>query len=122
MVLWYKGEFSSLKSLPGGGPQGTLLGLFLFIILVNDLGFENQENNIGEIINFKKYVKKLNEIHLKYVDDITIAEAITMKNQLDEVPIENRPLPATLHERTGHVLLPQNSKTKLQKIEVNLSP
>ena len=42
-----------------------------------------------------------------------------MKNQLDEVPIENRPLPDTFHERTGHVLLPQNSKTysMIQKIE-----
>ena len=39
---------SGLKELPGGGPQGTLLGLLLFLVLINDVGFSNQENNIGE--------------------------------------------------------------------------
>ena len=110
MILRYKGEESSTKSLPGGGPQGTLLGLFLFLILINDLGFENQTNNLGEIITCKKELKNLNEIHLKYIDDITFAESISMKNILDTVPIENRPQPDTYHERTGHVLPPQNSK------------
>ena len=40
MVVNYKGKQSSIKSLPGGGPQGTLLTLQLFIILIDDLGFE----------------------------------------------------------------------------------
>ena len=30
MVVRYKVETSSMKQLPGGGPQGALLGLFLF--------------------------------------------------------------------------------------------
>ena len=34
MVLKFKGETSNAKSLPGGGPQGTLLGLLLFLILL----------------------------------------------------------------------------------------
>ena len=48
MVLRYKGEVSSLKDLPGGGPQGTLLGLLLFLVYINEAGFENQLNNTGE--------------------------------------------------------------------------
>ena len=40
MVIRYKGKLSSMKNLPGGGPQGTLLGLLLFIVLINDAGFE----------------------------------------------------------------------------------
>ena len=40
MVIRFKGATSSVKSLPGGGPQGTLLGLLLFIVLINDLGFK----------------------------------------------------------------------------------
>ena len=34
MLVRYKGKESGVKSLPGGGPQGTLLGLLLFIILI----------------------------------------------------------------------------------------
>ena len=48
---------------------------------------------------------------MKYVDDLTPAEAINMKTQLDQVPIESRPQPDTFHERTGHVLKTENSKT-----------
>ena len=33
MLVNYKGKQSSIKSLPGGGPQGTLLALLLFIVL-----------------------------------------------------------------------------------------
>ena len=39
MVVNFKGETSSKKPLPGGGPQGTLLGLLLFLVLVNFCGF-----------------------------------------------------------------------------------
>ena len=48
MLVRYKGKRSSVKSLPGGGPQGTLLGLFLFLVLINDTGFKGQLNNVGE--------------------------------------------------------------------------
>ena len=43
MIVRYKGKQSGMKSLPGGGPQGTLLGLLLFIVLINDVGFEGQK-------------------------------------------------------------------------------
>ena len=41
MVVRYKGEVSSIKELPGGGPQGALLGLLLFLVLVTDIGFRD---------------------------------------------------------------------------------
>ena len=69
MVVKYKGKISGVKSLPGGGPQGTLLGLLLFIVLINDVGFEGQDNNAGEIITSRRNLKAVNEIHLKYIDD-----------------------------------------------------
>ena len=47
MVVRHKGATSSSRALPGGGPQGTLLGLLLFIVLINDVGFKNQKNNTG---------------------------------------------------------------------------
>ena len=45
MVVLFKGVKSNVKKMPGGGPQGTLLALLLFLVLVNDLGFEGQLNN-----------------------------------------------------------------------------
>ena len=35
MYVRYGAKQSTIKSLPGGGPQGTLLGLLLFIVLIN---------------------------------------------------------------------------------------
>jgi hypothetical protein len=50
MVVKYKEEYSNMKQLPGGGPQGALLGLFLFLILINGVGFNDQLNDIhGDI-------------------------------------------------------------------------
>ena len=50
MKVKHKGNFSSSHPLPGGGPQGSLLGLFLCIILINDVDYEGQLNNVGELI------------------------------------------------------------------------
>ena len=35
MVVSYKGKTSKSQQMPGGGPQGTLLGLLLFLVLIN---------------------------------------------------------------------------------------
>ena len=67
MVVRYKGETSSMKQLPGGGLQGALLGLFLFLILINYVGFKKQINDIGEINTCKKKLRQVNDFHLKYV-------------------------------------------------------
>ena len=58
----YKGKMSGVKGLPGGGPQGTLLRLLLFIILIYDLGFDGQENNAGEIITSKRNLASLEKM------------------------------------------------------------
>jgi hypothetical protein len=110
MIVKYKGSHSNIKSLPGGGPQGTLLALLLFIVLINDIGFEGQQNNAGELITSKRNMKMINEIHLKYVDDLTLAEAINLPEQLVKVPVSQRPQPDCFHARTGHALPLENSK------------
>ena len=109
MVVRYKGEQSSMKELPGCGPQGTLLGLLLFLVIINDAGFEGQQNNAGELITSKRNMKNVNNIHLKYVDDMTLAEPINLAKQLVSVPESVRPKPDMYHARTGHVLLLGNS-------------
>ena len=50
LLLRYKSKVSKSKRLLGGGPQGTILGLFLFIILINKAGFKNNVRNVGDIV------------------------------------------------------------------------
>ena len=118
MLVRYNGKQSSTKYLPGGGPQGTLLGLLLFLVLINDMGFENQKNNAGELITRRKNIKAANVIHLKYVDDLTLAESINLKDKLVSVPEPVRPLPDNFHAKTGHVLPKQCSQVHDQLLKV----
>ena len=45
LVAGYKGAKSKNKKMPGGGPQGTVLGLFLYLILINDTGFADEDRS-----------------------------------------------------------------------------
>ena len=114
MVVRYKGATSSEKKLPGGGPQGTLLGLLLFIVLINDIGFSNQMNNAGELITTKRTLRSANQLHLKFVDDLTLAESLILKESVLSVPESARPQPDPYRARTGHVLVPGNSQVLSQ--------
>ena len=49
MKVNYKGKHSKMFNIPGGRPQGTLLGLFLFLVLIDDAGFDGQLNNVGNL-------------------------------------------------------------------------
>ena len=108
MRVKYKGKYSSLFSLPGGGPQGTLLGLFLFLVLIDDAGFSDQQNNAGDLIT-KKKISEMNAIHLKYVDDLSLAESIDMTKLVHD-PSNLRQQPDTYRARTGHTLNMEDSK------------
>ena len=107
LLLKYKGYCSTRKALPGGSPQGTRLGLLLFLILINAAGYKYLEKNIGGHItqNIQKR-KPLKNIHLKYIDDLSLAEAINLKEKLITNPDTNPPRPFTYHDRTNHRLPP----------------
>ena len=105
LILRYKGRASGRKLLPGGGPQGTRLGLFLFLILINAAGYEILEENIGKHITMKRSKRtKMPNIHLKFVDDLTLAETLNLKDCLVPNPDTNQPYPLAYHDRTKHVL------------------
>jgi hypothetical protein len=83
LLLRYKGYSARSRKLPGGGPQGSVLGMFLFRVLINLVGFKVQEKTLGKTVTttLNKRVPMKN-IHLKFVDDMTAAEALRLKIKL----------------------------------------
>ena len=74
-------------------------------------------NNAGELITTKRRIKDLNTIHLKYVDDLALAEAINMNSQVTTSPIDERPQPDQFRDRTGHKLINEKSEVLKQLLE-----
>ena len=115
MEVHFKGETSAKKNLPGGGPQGTILGMFLFLILINAAGFREKIKNTGKILTGPLSKRKpMEKIHLKFIDDMTAAESLHLKNKLVNNPEINPSRPFNFHERTQHILPKEN--TKLQTL------
>ena len=48
----------------------------------------------------------IDKIHLKYIDDLSLAEAINLREKLVDNPDPNPQRPFTFHDRTNHVLPP----------------
>jgi hypothetical protein len=107
LIVKYKNGQSGRKYLPGGSPQGTRLGMFLFLILINfaGLNFEEMEDNIGKLVT-KPLPKRrpMEKIHMKYVDDLSLAVSINLKDNLVPNPEVNPQRPLSYHERTQHIL------------------
>ena len=58
--------------------------MFLFIILINAAGFRDRINDNGQIITQPGVNKRkpMDTIHMKFVDDMTVAESIFLKEKL----------------------------------------
>ena len=54
---------------------------------------------------------------MKFVDDLTLAEAINLPESLVKVPNDERSQPDNYHARTGHVLPTINSKVFKQLVK-----
>ena len=65
LLVRFNGESSESKALPGGGPQGTLLGLLLFLILINDCGFSDNNMQVGRTITNRKKKFTSSALHTK---------------------------------------------------------
>ena len=69
--------------MPGGGPQGTVLGMFLFLILINKAGFGDQNKRLGDKLTSAASKRdEITKMHAKYVDDMTAAHAVNLKDDL----------------------------------------
>ena len=91
--------------------------LYLFLFLINDAGFPDQHNNVGDIITSRRNFLAANRLHLKYVDDLSVVEAIPLKDNVQLAP-EDRPRPDPYHSRTGHELVSESSEVFKQIIKI----
>ena len=88
MEVNFKGETSDRIKLPGWGPQCTILGMHLFLILLNAAGFRERIKNTGELLTKPLSKRRLMEkIHLKFIDDMTAAESINLKEKQIPNPV-----------------------------------
>ena len=105
MFMRYKGKCSSMKLLPGSTLQGTYLGILLFIIIFN-----------GALL--RPEVPRPLSLSLKYVDDLSILQAVNLRASLSNDPT-SRHHPLTYAERTQQVLLPENNPLQQSLIELH---
>jgi hypothetical protein len=103
MYLSYNGAQSSLKMLPGGGPQGAYLGGLIFIIKYNGAFLRPP---IPRCIQGPVLKSKSEKV--KFVDDGTVAVTVNLKTCIVPDPVD-RPRPRNYHERTGHILPVENN-------------
>ena len=119
LVVAHMGEESGKKYLPGGGPQGTVLGMLLFLVLINDAGFMAEDRTIGTRITKAKHVRNaISSLHLKYVDDLTILESIDLKSALSVDTEKTWERPLNFHERTTQELNQDQSLVQKQLFEI----
>ena len=106
---------SETKDMPGGGPQGTVLGMFLFLILINQAGFANQNRNLGEkLATAASKRDEIENMHAKYVDDMTIAQSINLKKDLTNDPDKNWTKPPRKRDRHEQLLPREKNQIQTQ--------
>ena len=113
IILNFQGYTAKSRKLTGGGPQGTIIGMFLFIVVINLIGFGNQRIHIGKTITKPLNSRKpLETIHLKFIDDFSVAESLNLKEKLVHKKDNSLSRPLEYHNRTEHVLPESESKVQ----------
>ena len=96
MILRIRGCKSDPEDMPGGTPQGTLIGVILYILYINPVGFPAEISvKISDILH--EYWNILDDIpqpipnndslptnmqSVKFMDDATVQEAVNLLTQL----------------------------------------
>ena len=99
LVVRYKGSSSEKALLPGGVGQGTILGLWIFLIMMNKYGKPHDKIALGEHITDPKSKRvAIKEAKAMWVDDLTKVKHIKLKEDTEKVsedPCKNMLEPST---------------------------
>ena len=98
MIVRFKGSESKEENMPGGSPQGTILGVVIFIlqmILMRSISLNPNEN----FLTFPG--EKSPSTSCKFIDDLTSAVSFKIKD-LEHSDDITKPL--VYHSRTEHIL------------------
>ena len=94
--------------------------MFLFRILINAAGFREKIMNTGKVLTGPLSKRKpMKKIHLKFIDDMTAAESINLKEKLVNNPEQNPIRPLNFHDRTKHILPQDESTVQLLLDDIN---
>ena len=97
MMMKFRGVLSSLYSLPGSSPQGTVLGVILFIIYFNGAALRPEIPRPSWPFFSKKNKNDPIALKMKFVDDLSIAVKVNLKKDITEDL--NREKPLTFDQR-----------------------
>ena len=90
MIIRHNGVQSSRHWMPGGSPQGALLGVLLYLVYVSDIGMDlpSIPPIVPGIIELPSVPSppppavSEHEARLKFVDDLSMAECVRLDTQL----------------------------------------
>ena len=125
LCIRYHGAVSGDRAMPGGGPQGTLLIVLLFILQVNlagapcappptlPAGVAGPEPNPVTITQPEACHDTLSTENKKFVDDLTMLEHVNLSKLVPKDPFIG---PLNFHERHG-LYLPANETILQHKLK-----
>ena len=116
MNLKFRGVLSALRSLPGSSPQGTVLGVILFIIYFNGAALRPTIPRPS----WPFFSRKRNDpaaVKMKFVDDLSIAVKVHLQDDIvDDI---GRQRPHTFDERLETKLSESNAlKDIMDQLEI----
>jgi hypothetical protein len=101
----YKQKIGEARDIFGGGGQGTPLGMWIFLFMIDKAGPAANEKPLGKVItepiNKRQKIEKSKQ---KWVDDFTTLAAVDLKGSLVEDTRPDIPRPVPYRSRTGHIL------------------
>ena len=132
MIVRFRGCESPEKDIPGSAPQGTLLGVVIYLLYINPIGFPGEATlDIHEALtsywcqyDIPNYIQPQNEPMqspkilnaTKFMDDATCQEVVDIKSSLCSNIDRSGPLP--FHESSGKVLPGENSLLQDEYVKI----